>query len=50
MNAERVPTADSPAKQKGRALHIESEDVVAAAFAQAPSRAGYPGALVTLTT
>ena len=51
MNPERQPTPDSPAKQKGRALHklvLEGEGAFAAAFVQEPSPAGYPGALVTL--
>jgi PDDEXK-like domain of unknown function (DUF3799) len=51
MNPERQPTPDSPSKQKGRALHklvLEGDDAFASAFAEEPSAAGYPGALVSL--
>jgi hypothetical protein len=51
MNPNRVPTPDSPAKQKGRALHklvLEGEDAFASAFAEEPWPGGYPGALVSL--
>src|ERR1700730_11283756 len=46
MNANRPPSPDSPAKQKGRALHklvLEGEE----AFAEAPLPDRYPGCLVT---
>jgi PDDEXK-like domain of unknown function (DUF3799)/SAP domain len=51
MNPERPPSPDSPAKQKGRALHklvLEGEEVFASAFAVEPSPADHPGALLTL--
>jgi PDDEXK-like domain of unknown function (DUF3799) len=51
MNPDRVPTPDSPVKQKGRALHklvLEGEDAFASAFAEEPWPGGYPGALVSL--
>jgi hypothetical protein len=49
MNPERRDDSDTPAKKIGRALHalvLEGEAVKA--FAEEPSPANYPGALVTL--
>jgi len=51
LNPERPPSPDSPAKQKGRALHklvLEGEEAFAAAFATEPKPEAYPGCLVTL--
>jgi PDDEXK-like uncharacterized protein DUF3799/SAP domain-containing protein len=51
MNPERSPSPDSPAKQRGRALHklvLEGEDAFAAAFAIEPQPDAHPGCLVTL--
>src|SRR5215831_16007085 len=51
MNSERPPSPDSPAKQKGRALHklvLEGEEAFAAAFATEPQPHAHPGCLVTL--
>src|SRR5262249_27241385 len=51
MNPDRPPSSDTPAKQKGRALHklvLEGEAAFSAAFAQEPSHEGHPGCLVTL--
>lgn len=51
MNAARPPDTDSPAKQKGRALHslvLEGPDAFAKAFIEEPSPSSYPDALVTL--
>jgi hypothetical protein len=51
MNPERPPSPDSPAKQKGRALHklvLEGEEAFSAAFATEPQPDAHPGCLVTL--
>jgi hypothetical protein len=51
MNPDRQADNDTPAKQKGRALHtlvLEGEDAFGKAFAEEPSPAGYPGCLTTL--
>jgi hypothetical protein len=51
MNPERPPTPDSPAKQKGRALHklvLEGPEAFKAAFVSEPQPEAHPGALVTL--
>src|SRR5262245_9823365 len=51
MNPEHPPSPDSPAKQKGRALHklvLEGEEAFAAAFASDPQPDAHPGCLVTL--
>jgi len=51
MNPERSPSPDSPAKQRGRALHklvLEGEAAFAAVFATEPQPDAHPGCLVTL--
>lgn len=51
LNPDRPADRDTPAKQKGRALHklvLEGEAAFTKAFAEEPSPGGYPGALVTL--
>jgi hypothetical protein len=51
MNPDRPADNDTPAKQKGRALHtlvLEGEDAFGKAFTEEPSPTGYPGCLVTL--
>jgi hypothetical protein len=51
MNPERPPSPDSPAKQKGRALHklvLEGREAFVAAFATEPQPDAHPGCLVTL--
>jgi PDDEXK-like domain of unknown function (DUF3799)/SAP domain len=51
MNADRPPSPDSPAKQKGRALHklvLEGEAAFAQAFVEEPQPSGHPGCLVSL--
>lgn len=51
MNPERPPSPDSPAKQKGRALHkvvLEGPEAFKATFISEPQPDDHPGALVTL--
>jgi hypothetical protein len=51
MNPDRPVDNDTPAKQRGRALHmlvLEGEDAFGKAFAEEPSPDGYPGRLATL--
>jgi hypothetical protein len=50
MNPNRPGPQDSPARQKGRALHklvLEGVEPFCRCFAQAPEAEAYPGALVT---
>jgi PDDEXK-like domain of unknown function (DUF3799)/SAP domain len=51
LNPDRPPDKDTPAMQKGRALHklvLEGEEAFESAFISEPQPAAYPGALVTL--
>jgi hypothetical protein len=51
MNPERQPTPDSPAKQKGRALHklvLEGPEAFERSYCSEPKPDAYPGSLVTL--
>jgi PDDEXK-like domain of unknown function (DUF3799) len=51
MNPHRPPSPDSPAKQKGRALHklvLEGEQAFSQAFVEEPQPSGHPGCLVSL--
>jgi PDDEXK-like domain of unknown function (DUF3799)/SAP domain len=51
MNPDRPPSPDSPAKQKGRALHklvLEGEQAFARSFVEEPQPSGHPGCLVSL--
>jgi hypothetical protein len=51
MNPDRPASPDSPARQKGRALHklvLEGEEPFAKAFAEEPQPPAFPGCLVTL--
>jgi PDDEXK-like domain of unknown function (DUF3799)/SAP domain len=51
MNPDRPPSPDSPAKQKGRALHklvLEGEQAFSEAFVEEPHPSGHPGCLVSL--
>jgi hypothetical protein len=51
LNPERQPTPDSPAKQKGRALHklvLEGREAFERSYCCEPKPEAYPGALVTL--
>jgi hypothetical protein len=51
MNPDRPPSPDSPARQKGRALHklvLEGPEAFEAAFVTEPRPEAHPGALVTL--
>jgi hypothetical protein len=50
LNPERQPTPDSPAKQKGRALHklvLEGLEAFERTYTCEPAASAYPGALVT---
>jgi PDDEXK-like domain of unknown function (DUF3799)/SAP domain len=50
MNPDRPLSPDSPAKQKGRALHklvLEGEQAFAHAFVEEPQPSGHPGSLIT---
>jgi len=51
LNPDRQPTPDSPAKQKGRALHklvLEGLEAFERSYSCEPRPDAYPGALVTL--
>jgi hypothetical protein len=51
MNPDRAPTPDSPAKQKGRALHklvLEGPEAFEATFVTEPQAEAHPGAFVML--
>jgi PDDEXK-like uncharacterized protein DUF3799/SAP domain-containing protein len=51
LNPNRPPDKDTPARQKGRALHklvLEGEQAFAEAFVEEPQPTGHPGCLVTL--
>jgi hypothetical protein len=51
MNPDRVPTPDSPAKQKGRAFHklvLEGPEAFERSFTSELKPDAYPGALVSL--
>jgi len=51
LNPDRPSDKDTPAMQKGRALHtlvLEGEEAFARAFVEEPQPSGHPGCLVTL--